>query len=422
MRDPNLSGRMRDDWNRRAREDANYYVAFGRRGQPDDEFFATAAGVVRTLEAELPRLPGRGAALEIGCGPGRLMRPMSAYFDEIHGVDISDEMIRLARERLRDIPNAYPRVAGDLAVFGGSTFDFVYSYAVFQHIPDRDIVFYYLTEARRVLRPRGILRCQINGLAPGSRPPGTWEGVRISAEELREFARAHDLQLLALEGAGTQYQWITCRKQPEGWQPAPGRARLLHVSNACTGERAAPVSGPMAALALRFAGLPADADLNRLRIAVDGVICLPVYIGEPDSGGIAQVNALLPPGLRTGLAPVTAVWLDAPLCDPAWVRLIPAGPLVPRVVSITDGVNLLLHGRTESGTVKVTADEVASPHLFAATLAGEPVRDLESFCVDPVLARYEFNFRVPEGVSPGTHVLRLILGRRELAVCPFEVA
>src|SRR5438067_11785217 len=103
---------MRADWNKRAREDAHYYVAFGRRDQDDDEFFTTAADVVRDLEGELKRL--RPAipiesrrALEIGCGPGRLIRPMSRHFGEIHGVDISDEMIAEARVKLRDIPHAH---------------------------------------------------------------------------------------------------------------------------------------------------------------------------------------------------------------------------------------------------------------------------------------------------------------------------
>ena len=61
---------MRAEWNERAREDAHYFVAFGRRDQDDDEFFATAADVVRELEAELKRLPagvppGSRRALEI---------------------------------------------------------------------------------------------------------------------------------------------------------------------------------------------------------------------------------------------------------------------------------------------------------------------------------------------------------------------
>src|SRR5690348_4507637 len=107
--DPQVLETMRRDWNDRAREDANYYVAFGRRGQDDDEFFATASDLMRFMQAEIKRLPAaaRRSALEIGCGPGRLLRPASAFFTEIHGVDISEEMVRLAAAKLQDIPHAH---------------------------------------------------------------------------------------------------------------------------------------------------------------------------------------------------------------------------------------------------------------------------------------------------------------------------
>src|SRR5947208_3020563 len=154
----NVSQRMRDEWNERARDDAYYYVAFGGKGQQDDEFFATASDVVRGLELELKRLPAvapdarRG--LEIGCGPGRLMRPMSRHFGEIHGVDVSDEMIRLARANLSEIPHvqAHHTSGSDLSLFPDNYFDFVYSYAVFQHIPSREVVVNYIAEAARVLK------------------------------------------------------------------------------------------------------------------------------------------------------------------------------------------------------------------------------------------------------------------------------
>ena len=105
MDSPDVLERMRSDWNERAGEDANYYVAFGRKQQEDEEFYATASDVVRDLEHDLKRFPGRDAALEIGCGPGRLMRPLSRHFHAIHGVDVSDEMIRLA-EKYVDRPAA----------------------------------------------------------------------------------------------------------------------------------------------------------------------------------------------------------------------------------------------------------------------------------------------------------------------------
>ena len=100
MAEDGVGARMREDWNARAREDAGYYVAFGRRGSDEAEFFATAGEVINRLQSEMRRVPlsqrGDWRALEIGCGPGRVMRPMSTQFLEIHGVDVSDEMITLA--------------------------------------------------------------------------------------------------------------------------------------------------------------------------------------------------------------------------------------------------------------------------------------------------------------------------------------
>src|SRR5579884_4114611 len=162
--------KMRADWNARAKEDARYYVAFGAREQDDAAFEATAADAVRAIESELKRF-GPGAdtrsmrALEIGCGPGRLLKPLSRHFAEIHGIDVSDEMIRLARERLKNIPNAHVAATdgSTLRQFADESFDFIYSYAVFQHIPSRDVVLSYMNEARRLLKRGGIFRAQFNG-------------------------------------------------------------------------------------------------------------------------------------------------------------------------------------------------------------------------------------------------------------------
>src|SRR5690242_7405667 len=271
MDDPRVLERMRADWNERASEDANYYVAFGAREQNEDEFFATGEAVVRLLTAELKRLEGRDAALEIGCGPGRLMRPLSRYFGEIHGVDVSDQMIRLARERLHDTPNAHPHhgSGADLAIFPAAKFDFVYSYAVFQHIPSREVVFTYLREAWRVLKPGGVLRCQLNGLPAHARQYDTWSGVRIAPDEMREFARERGFQLLALEDIWTQYMWITCRKRGAGAAAPRGPAAIRNISNALTGEAAAPAAGHLAALSLWIENLPADCDLNDLEVFVE---------------------------------------------------------------------------------------------------------------------------------------------------------
>ncbi len=429
MDDPQVLERMRADWNRRAGEDANYYVAFGRRSQEDDEFFATATDVLRLLVGELKRLPPRRTALEIGCGPGRLMRPLSRHFDEIHGVDISGEMIRLATERLRGTPNAHAHTSSgaDLSAFGDDQFDFVYSYAVFQHIPSREVVFNYLREARRVLKPGGILRCQINGLPPHARLYDTWSGVRITPGEIAAFAREHDFQLLALEQVWTQYMWITCRKMAAGWTESlesavpASQASVRNISDALTGERAAPASGPMAALSFWIDRLARDCDLNHMSAAADGAPCRLSYVGEPAADGVSQVNAALPAGIRTGIVRVTLTWLGRPLCPDAWVRIIPPGPAVPRLGAVTDGVNLLSGNRIVSGVAKITMSEVAHAERVRVFIDGEPVAGIESFCVDPVAQRWEFNLPLPAAVRPGPHLLRVAVGRRELPAVAVEV-
>ena len=70
------------------------------------------------------------------------MRPMSRNFGEIHGVDVSDEMIRLARERFQGASRMQLHLTNgaDLAPLSSDSFDFVYSYAVFQHVPSREVV------------------------------------------------------------------------------------------------------------------------------------------------------------------------------------------------------------------------------------------------------------------------------------------
>jgi SAM-dependent methyltransferase len=419
---------MRADWNERAREDAHYYVAFGRRDQDDNEFLSTAADVIRDLEGELKRLPrdttpSARRALEIGCGPGRLMRPMSRHFAEIHGIDVSDEMIAQAARKLHDIPWAHAHHASgsDLAQFPADHFDFVYSYAVFQHIPSADVVFSYLRETARVLKPGGFARLQINGLPKTARAYTTWEGVRISASDIHQFTRDNNIRLLSLTGVDTQYMWTSWQKPPLSEAPTdPTACRIRHVVNAFSGEQAVPSTGRLACATLQIQNLPPACDLNSLEASIDGVPGVGCYVGPPVNG-LSQYNVFLPPGVRTGLVPVRVTWRGQPLCPGATIRVIPAGPSVPRLVSITDGVNLMSSQHIGSGTMKATIEEVESVANFAATVDGVPVRDVESFRTDPLASRYEVNFHLPRETQPGGHVLDVHLGTRLLTHMGIEV-
>ncbi|HUC26518.1 MAG TPA: class I SAM-dependent methyltransferase [Streptosporangiaceae bacterium] len=102
--------------------------------------------------------PGRSAALDFGCGVGRLTAALSEYFDSVTGVDIAPSMLDMARTLLASQPgcrvvhNARP----DLRLFPAASFDLVYSSLVLQHMP-RALACGYLAEFVRVTRPGGAV-------------------------------------------------------------------------------------------------------------------------------------------------------------------------------------------------------------------------------------------------------------------------
>ena len=399
--------------------DTSYYVAYGRRGQSDAEFLAAATGVVNDLEAELGRLKaeqrGNWRALEIGCGSGRLMRPMSRHFLEIHGVDVAADAVRQARENLQDVPHAHPReIHGtSLEDFGDQSFDFVYSFALFPYIPSRELVLAFLREIHRVLRPGGLARLQFNGSA----------GTGFSSHDLLEFAQSHDFQVLALDGVSTQSMWTTWRKQPAGWSAGLEQqiaaladalpVKIHKITNAFSFEPVAPCRGRFAVISIRVENLPADTGLNHLRVTIGNSLGTVTSIGAVIRNGWQRIRVDLPELEATGLLPVQLFWLDRPLSEPATLRVIPPGPSIPRIVAAPR--------RVENRKVALTLEEIARPFDIEVWMGDHPVEDLEKICTDPRPQRYQVNFRLPEDVGPGLHHIHLNIGRRKLPPVPVEV-
>lgn len=428
---------MREDWNRRAREDAHYYVAFGRHGQDDAEFLDTAREIVEGLNREFPRF-GTGVnwramrALEIGCGPGRLMRHLAARFGEVHGVDVSDEMIRLARQKLQDVPHAHVHTGtgSDLRAFADESFDFVYSYAVFQHIPSKEVVWSYLREARRVLKTGALLWFQVNGLAeaPLNWPVDTWGGVRFTPAEIFDFANHHDFQMYALEGPFTQYMWTCLRKRPDGWfaatrqAPPPAAARIRSISNPYSSEPAVPARGRFACASLWIEDLPAEVGINHVRVTFDGEPGTPVCLAPRRTGALDQLNVLLPHGVRTGLVPISLEWAGRPIAAPATARIGPPAPLVARLMSVADALDLCSGSRIVSRAVSLTFQELEDPAKVALTLDGRPVDEIAIHCADPRTPLHQLILKLPEWVMPGRHLLEASLGWRRFGPMELDVA
>jgi ubiquinone/menaquinone biosynthesis C-methylase UbiE len=82
---------------------------------------------------------GREAALDFGCGVGRLTRALAKDFRRCYGVDISESMIAKARELNQSLPGCefVLNTQGDLALFPDNHFDMIYTCRVLQHLPSR---------------------------------------------------------------------------------------------------------------------------------------------------------------------------------------------------------------------------------------------------------------------------------------------
>ena len=213
-----LLRKMQEDWDARARENARYYVATGQSEWTDEDFFESGR---RTVEEEVltdmtnicqGRDPRQMRMLEIGCGAGRVTRALSNIFGEVHGVDVSGEMIRQAREALKDRPNAfvYQNNGQDLSVLpGGIEFDFAFSSIVFQHIPSREVIENYVREVRNRLRAGALFKFQVQGDSSlTTNPDDTWLGVPFSDHQAVQMAYRCGFDPRYRHGAGEQYFWL----------------------------------------------------------------------------------------------------------------------------------------------------------------------------------------------------------------------
>jgi len=207
---------MRADWEQRARANAAFYICTASAETPE----AFAASGERDLEREV--LDGLAVspewrALEIGCGIGRLLEPLSRRVARAVGVDLSEEMIRRAREYCRHRPNVdLHRTDGSLEILPDAAFDFVFSHIVFQHVPRKTYVDRYLREAHRVLKPGGIVRVQVDGRVRQFLRrwvADSWSGVVFSARELARRLERAGFRVTEIRGAGTQYLRATGNKE-----------------------------------------------------------------------------------------------------------------------------------------------------------------------------------------------------------------
>ena len=157
-----IVAKMKRDWNRRARHDARFWIAtndFRNDAEFDSSGEATRLALLRLLGDHYD--PG-WTVLEVGCGIGRVLKPLARDFARLCGIDVAPEMIARSRDWLGGLSNVEAREGSgvDLAGFADRSFDLAFSYVAFQHMP-RPVFAAYLAEINRVLRDGSLFALQV---------------------------------------------------------------------------------------------------------------------------------------------------------------------------------------------------------------------------------------------------------------------
>jgi len=129
-----------------------------------EEFFEKGEVEISAAMSHFPSFPlHNDRALDFGCGVGRLTRAMSKRFKHCIGVDISEQMVTRARELNADLSNCefVLNTVENLRLFADTSFNFIYTTIVLQHLVHRSSILAYIREFCRLLKPGGLLIFQV---------------------------------------------------------------------------------------------------------------------------------------------------------------------------------------------------------------------------------------------------------------------
>ncbi len=170
---------MQKEWEERAQTNAYHWVMSNEETWDKDAYYQS--GTDHIQQYVLPFFEKHSikktdyaefSTLDIGCGTGRLSRALSTINAKVTGIDISKEMIEKAKNDNADHKSiTFVQGSGiGLQPLNDNSFDFCFSFIVFQHIPNKNVILSYFSEIQRVLKDGGRAKFQVRG-TPGN-PPG----------------------------------------------------------------------------------------------------------------------------------------------------------------------------------------------------------------------------------------------------------
>ncbi|MBF0473949.1 MAG: class I SAM-dependent methyltransferase [Nitrospirae bacterium] len=163
--------KMRDLWNSYNKKSKFGFISFLQSGQKWDGAEFHIVGV-RFVDRMMERFaeygvvePSYASILEIGCGVGRFLKPLACRFQNVCGVDISQNMLETARDYCSCLPNITFKLNDGKSLTGinDNSYDYCVSAGVFQHITDINVIISYIKEGLRIIKPQGLMLFQFVG-------------------------------------------------------------------------------------------------------------------------------------------------------------------------------------------------------------------------------------------------------------------
>lgn len=141
---------VREQWNEKAEEWDHF-------AQDDTSYWTRRLQTI--VELSTRHVP-RGRSLDVGCGPGLLVRLLTEAGFEAHGADIAENMVQKAAAQLKGVvadPKARLHHCPDGGVpfeAGSEQFDLITAIGILEYITDRHA---YVQKLTSILKPGGCL-------------------------------------------------------------------------------------------------------------------------------------------------------------------------------------------------------------------------------------------------------------------------
>jgi SAM-dependent methyltransferase len=166
-----VKDRTAGEWEELARREP-YFPVLTDEGVRDDDFLKTGEEDIVVLLGAVASILGRdpplAAALDFGCGAGRLTLPLARRASRVVACDIAPTILEHARQNVHEagLHNVTFIETRDLAGLPDGQFDFVCSLLTFQHIPPAE-GYGLMRTLLRLLAPGGIAAIQLTLEPPG---------------------------------------------------------------------------------------------------------------------------------------------------------------------------------------------------------------------------------------------------------------